>query len=122
MTGRPLKLPLTDKQIKVREYNRRYHQAHGEEFKARQRQTRIGSKGRVLTGLHKRPHTLICEICGHLFKMTGYHHWDDNNPSKGVWICNPCHKIVEMVDAGEIMSRIRRYVLLKLEIEGNYAL
>lgn len=57
----------------------------------RQRQT--------FSGLHKRPKPANCELCGSGTNLH-YHHWDNSNKSKGVWICrsNDCHPLAEAVD------------------------
>lgn len=51
-------------------------------------------------GLHKRPNPNFCEFCGDGKTHLGYHHWDDSNRSKGVWVCqvNKCHNLAEAVD------------------------
>lgn len=60
---------------------------------------RLNGQNVVFTGLHKRPKPDCCELCNgktHLF----YHHWDNNNKSKGIWVCqtNKCHNLAEAVD------------------------
>lgn len=42
----------------------------------------------------------ICELCGKAAKLLSYHHWDDEAPEFGLWLCTICHKIAEAVDAG----------------------
>jgi hypothetical protein len=50
-------------------------------------------------GLHKRKYTGKCELCGvTVSKYLRYHHWDDSNPSVGVWLCTRCHNIAEAID------------------------
>lgn len=64
------------------------------------RQRRIGtldSSGKqiTLTG-HKRQYPLDekCEICNTFIpKCLNYHHWDDTNIPKGMWLCSKCHII-----------------------------
>ena len=38
-----------------------------------------------------------CELCG-LEKQLGYHHWNDSQPSLGMWICHSCHYSAESVE------------------------
>lgn len=61
---------------------------------------RIGSGNALCLGLHKRPKLTYCELCGDSEIKLGYHHWDNNNKSKGIWVCrrNKCHHLVEAVD------------------------
>jgi len=32
-----------------------------------------------------------CEYCGKKHYRLEYHHWDDSNISKGLWVCRWCH-------------------------------
>lgn len=59
----------------------------------------IGSGDTRTRGLHKRPGTISCELCNNKVFLH-YHHWDDNNKSKGVWVCqtNKCHNVAEVID------------------------
>ena len=56
-----------------------------------------------------------CEKCGKKRKRMGWHHWDDNDLRKGMWLCWPCHIFAERVDYGEA----KKYLELK-EKYGNY--
>lgn len=67
------------------------------------RQTsRIGRRGGGrFYGLHKRLKPNCCELCGNNRVKLDYHHWDDNNMSKGIWVCgrgNKCHELAEAID------------------------
>ena len=62
---------------------------------ARRRQALLAGKWK---GLHKRPYTNACELCGSELTRLGYHHWDDNEPSLGIWLCAGCHKYAEGFD------------------------
>lgn len=81
--------------------------------------TRIHTNGlHYCNGLYKRPNPGYCELCGfrtHLF----YHHWDDNNKSRGIWVCqtNKCHNLaeaVDMLDNGSLLPN--KYTNLKQEL------
>jgi len=57
----------------------------------------------ILRG-NKRPYPKNgkCELCpalrcGTKASSLVYHHWDDKDISKGMWICRRCHSIVEFV-------------------------
>lgn len=77
----------------------------------------INGKKFFFYGLNKRPYPKdsICELCGKLSKRLGYHHWDINNPSLGMWICHCCHRAAEGYEKGIIA----RYLNLKKELEDS---
>ena len=70
------------------------------------RRTRLTINGKDIGGLSKRPYTKFCEICGSRKGKRGqkihlaYHHWDDNNLSKGLWVCGPCHSMAHLIEQG----------------------
>jgi hypothetical protein len=92
------------------------------------------NKRRVLTGYYreykrkhyvgdvrvdkKRQYTGKCEVCGREFNNKrgnhAYHHWDDDIPQCGVWVCCTCHNLAEGVDAGldKVYVRLRNIVML----------
>jgi hypothetical protein len=70
-------------------------------------------------GLNKRDYSGKCEICGWIpngKKILAYHHWDDTNPSKGLWVCYVCHCFVERMDKGFLP----KYSTLRMEVENAY--
>jgi hypothetical protein len=68
--------------------------------------------------LSKRPHTGFCEVCGNKkLKHLDYHHWDDLDRSKGIWVCHKCHPIIEQVDNRRGKSIIPLYLKVKAQIE-----
>jgi len=72
-------------------------------------------------GEYKREYLGFCEVCGKEIQDTkyiGYHHWDDDLPAVGIWVCNGCHKMVEGIDRG----LIEPYLTLKAKVEKEYAL
>ncbi len=54
-----------------------------------------------------------CELCG-LACRTLYHHWDDKDYSKGLWLCLRCHAVGEAADAGILSTK---YLSLKQAID-----
>jgi mannosyltransferase OCH1-like enzyme len=42
-----------------------------------------------------------------------YHHWDDNHPEFGIWVCMPCHSIVEAIEKNLIEEIITDYENMK---------
>src|SRR3990172_8844945 len=78
---------------------RLWAERHYEDIRTRQRQTNLGSNGRSWTGLHKRPYPDgVCELCGKQVVRMHYHHWDDDNPGLGLWLCPACHRDTEGMD------------------------
>lgn len=78
----------------------------------------IGYAGKPFYGLHKRPKPDCCELCGNKVDV-GYHHWEDSNKSKGVWICNTnkCHYLAGAVDRLDNDSSLpNKYLKLKREM------
>lgn len=80
------------------------------------RGSRLGYRGGGrFYGLHKRPKSDSCELCNGETNLH-YHHWDDNNKSKGIWVCqsNMCHNLaeaVDMLDSGSLLPK--KYYELK---------
>lgn len=60
----------------------------------------------------KRHYTGYCELCGKENTRIGYHHWDDENPSKGLWVCMTCHWLCEATDKKQLYV-IQRYLKFK---------
>ena len=66
------------------------------------------------TFVRKRPRPNdICELCGKESLKLEYHHWDDDNPELGIWVCYRCHRTVEGADKG----LVQKYFELKQLIE-----
>ncbi len=60
--------------------------------------------GKKLYHAPKRKWTGYCEICNrHVNEITyprkiNYHHWDDDKPEWGIWVCGVCHTVVEGIE------------------------
>jgi len=67
---------------------------------------------------NKRPKPTHCELCGRTGSILQYHHWDDSNPSKGVWLCYRCHTAVEVMDKNP--GIVERYCILRDELEKEF--
>lgn len=106
-------------QMKVNQ--RRWALKHQEEFnryqRAYKRQHQLGTSNGIIFGLNKRPYVGYCEICGRENTRFHYHHWDGDNPSKGVWLCLTCHRIAEITDIGDITERVAKYLEIKSQID-----
>jgi hypothetical protein len=77
----------------------RWYEKHKDEVLSKRRQSQLGSGDKHLTGLQKRPHPGACELCQVQDKRLSYQHWDDGNPSLGMWLCGRCFKIAQGVEA-----------------------
>jgi hypothetical protein len=105
---------------------KKYYQDNKEKIKKRSKvysrnsvlRTIINGEIKVITRLQKRSYTNYCEIClKSQENKLAYHHWDDNNPSLGIWSCIKCHGLAEAVDIEGYQQRIERYLKLKEQIE-----
>ncbi len=78
-----------------------------------------GKGDKVLKG-NKRPYPTDdkCELCKRKVFLV-YHHWDDKDVSKGMWICHPkCHMFVEVLDTfGRIF--VEKYAEIRRKIDGK---
>jgi len=72
------------------------------------------AKRRYIKVENKRPYSSNCELCGKKTK-TVYHHWDDKDYSKGLWLCLRCHNVAEGVEQGVD----QKYLDLKKKIESG---
>ena len=104
-----------------------YYAEHKEELKRKDRERRrkycLCVKGRLRTDLNKRDYTGYCELCGRIIgegiTILAYHHWDDSNPSKGIWVCRGCHRIAELYEKNQLFV-IERYIRLKKYLNRQY--
>lgn len=71
-------------------------------------------------GLHKRPYPNYCEMCGRFKeRRLCYHHWTDSNYNWGLWVCRPCHDLIEDIDTGKLQAFIEKYARLRTQIENE---
>jgi len=64
-----------------------------------------------------RPKDDCCELCRKQKNILHYHHWDDENLSKGVWVCGSCHLMITAVENPTFEMRLNQYLELKQQIE-----
>ena len=76
----------------------------------------------VLRKFDKRPRPDgVCEICDREIEMLHYHHWDDENPEWGIWVCRFCHFSVEFTEKGlsdkynKLKEAISKYPSLSID-------
>lgn len=111
---------------------REYHQEHRKEINKRkrskyfrgmrteyQRRTCLYTDGKQIYGLNKRPHPGYCELCGKSPKKLSYHHWDEKELSKGIWICPRCHWVVEAYEKNDL-GVIQKYLRIKRVLNRQY--
>ncbi|MBC8521268.1 MAG: hypothetical protein H8D26_04670 [Methanomicrobia archaeon] len=81
--------------------------------------TRTSNKKAIYGKKRKRPVNGICELCNRECdkekKILHYHHWDDDNIEKGVWVCVICHILIEDAERNEAL--LRKWHSLKAKIE-----
>lgn len=83
-----------------------YERRH-DDVRARTRHTQLGNG--------------ICELCGSKVERMHYHHWDDDNPSMGLWLCPRDHRHAEGFDqAINDPALLARYALLKATVSRMY--
>lgn len=65
----------------------------------------------------KRPLPDSCELCNKISSpKLQWHHWDDNHPELGIWVCSSCHYFTEGLEAGLTMVHVEKYLKLKSDI------
>lgn len=78
--------------------------------------TQIDGKHTVLKTPLKRNKPKGCELCGKIVRLS-YHHWDNKNPSKGIWLCFRCHGLAESLDKDKSLGN--KYLLMKVLITSE---
>lgn len=69
----------------------------------------------IITSIRKREYTRECELCHKRPKRRlYYHHWLNDFPQIGLWLCFKCHMLAETVD--ERRELIEVYVKLKNKV------
>lgn len=76
-----------------------------------------GKSVRIYGRKRERPQNDLCEVCT-TNKIEGYHHWDDTNLLKGMWICNSCHYLANSLEKLKD-GRAKKYFNLKNKLEGG---
>ena len=80
--------------------------------------------GKKRYNLRKRKYSDCCELCGRTHTNKGvvarivYHHWDDGNLNKGIWVCTGCHFLVEKLD--NEFSLVSKYFSMKRTLDDYY--
>ncbi len=135
IVGVRLNMPYKDKE-KQREYFRKHdaerYAARRQHMQEKSREWLSSEKGKeylmhrlsghmLPDGERKRDFLGFCELCGKPIvdgKKKAYHHWDDELPAMGIWVCYLCHKTAEGIDSGVV----DKYSQIKAIIEKEYAI
>ncbi len=96
---------LVEKHSQILEQKRSHNRAHY-----------IKTKGRLFFVVGKRayPDNQLCEVCGYRNLRLSYHHWNDNDFSKGLWVCYSCHIAITKFERGTIA----KYQTLKINMDS----
>lgn len=90
-----------------------YRDAH-KEYK---RDNFLNIKGKLVK-VKKRQFSGRCEVCGkENNSKLNYHHWDNSNLAKGIWVCFGCHWMVEGFDK----NLYDKYAILKAQVEELFS-
>ena len=106
-----------------RELERKCYRKNRKRVLEHQRNTVLRStKIPFIYGLKKRSYTNYCELCnrkiGIEIKRLLYHHWNNDKPELGIWICLRCDKICESFENRKKQEQlINKYLNLKQIIE-----
>ena len=105
---------------------RKYHR----DWERKHRLTTTGHR-KIVGKKRSYPIDGVCELCNGTITPKGesldYHHWEDNDLRKGLWLCRSCHINAEWIEEGSNEQRqwiqktegeqyIERYILLKAQI------
>jgi len=60
--------------------------------------TKNGKKIKIIGKKRSYPVDQRCELCNQIKIRLLYHHWDDKDLSKGIYLCMHCHGLAEAID------------------------
>lgn len=102
-------------------YMRRWYQANIKRLRVKSREydrkfkVYLKSAGKAIRIKNKRlcPINGQCELCQRFPNRLVYHHWTDEHPEWGVWLCTHCHLFTERIEQG----KHQEYLKLKTQVE-----
>lgn len=105
---------------RVKRWRARHRERNNRVQKKWQRKYRVRSKSGGFGGRkRRRPKEGRCELCGRDCdaekKLLSYHHWDDENLMKGIWVCYKYHGLIEIGE--QAYELLARWYKMKEEIE-----
>lgn len=74
---------------------------------------------RVRIRVPKRRRPSWCELCEKQSERLDYHHWNDEKPVFGLWLCTRCHRLAEVADRTDGNSLTNKYLALKGVVEES---
>jgi hypothetical protein len=80
--------------------------------------TEINGEHVILKAPYKREYTESCQLCGKTVRLV-YHHWNDDDPNKGLWLCFRCHGLAESIDKNPLLPEMYRILKRQVESELN---
>jgi hypothetical protein len=101
---------------KSRRKSREYWKKHPEKWQIERLGTVINGQPVTIYHLNKRRRPENCELCQKQRKRLVYHHWDDSNFNKGMWLCLGCHHFISRVERGDLEI----YERIKIKIEAEF--
>lgn len=86
---------------RYRELHRKFKESHpGYEKDYHRKYIITQGNSRIRANKRAFPTDNCCEVCGEYRDRLEYHHWDDEHPCLGLWLCSWCHHMAEKVDKG----------------------
>lgn len=106
----------------------KYYKNGGKErnlIKSRTNYVGTSKNGKQVTLIgNKRPYpkNSKCELCNNKVKVLNYHHWNDNDLSKGMWLCSREHVYANGIETYLQNIEFRnKYLQLKKDIVNGKA-
>jgi len=96
------------------EHCKKWESKNKEKRKIYKRMTRLIVNGKSIQ-VKKRDFQGYCELCGkQIEKRPKWHHWDDEHPELGLWLCSNCHwYVAEAVEYDPIDILRNKYRQIK---------
>lgn len=66
--------------------------------------------------VRKRPYLGVCELHNEAAQPLAWHHWDDQHPEYGMWLCETCHRFVGGLEKGLGEDHVRKYLEMKRKL------
>ena len=123
-------LKWKDPEVETKElydkYGREYRRAHGYDDYLRKwralKMMQVQNGKKVWIPIpYRRSKPEKCEVCSKVTRRLLYHHWNNNDLSKGLWVCDQCHRIAEGVEAvSRHVDTMKSYLDMKSIAEQDF--
>lgn len=104
-----------------RKRQRKYYSENKEKYRKYQReyarQYLLNVKGKKIR-VNKRIYQEKCELCNEEKSRIEYHHWNDEKPENGLWLCFNCHRLAEVIDKFGL-EIAKKYLKLKRGVNNE---